>query len=394
MSLGAARTRRSSQLSLPEAKQPSKRPRSTPRAKRSHELHHAPARICVVGVGGGGCNAIIRMLKAKSVPGVKYVGVNTDLKSLGKMRDADMVQIGEALTRGLGAGGVPEVGGQAAEADRKKLRDALKGPDLVFLAAGMGGGTGTGAAPVVADVARKAGALVVAVVTTPFSFEGIRRQETALSGVSGLRDCVDNVIVIHNDRLLHLFGNEDVSMEEALRRADDAVMLGVLSVAELVNVPGEINVDLADVKSIMRLPGRALMAIGESKGPGGALNAARKAVNNPLLDLAIDGARGVLFNVTGGRSLKLNEVNATGEFISSRVDPRAMIFFGMAHEPSWKDRVRVTLIATGIPKGSDLGYGDSTNLASVLRGENPSANGIDLDVPTFLRKPDLFRGRY
>jgi cell division protein FtsZ len=394
MPAGAARTRRSSQLSLPEAKQPRKRPRAAPGVTRSHELDEAPARICVVGVGGGGCNAIVRMLKAKSVPGVRYVGVNTDVKSLGQMRGVDILQIGEALTRGLGAGGVPEVGGQAAETDRKKLKDALKGPDLVFLAAGMGGGTGTGAAPVVADVARKAGALVVAVVTTPFSFEGRRRQETALSGVSGLRDRVDNVIVIHNDRLLHLFGDEDVSMEEALRRADDAVMLGVLSVAELVNVPGEINVDLADVKSIMKLPGRALMAIGESKGPGGALEAARQAVNNPLLDLAIDGARGVLFNVTGGRSLKLNEVNATGEFILSRVDSRAMIFFGMGQEPSWKDRVRVTLIATGIPEGSDLGYGDSTNLASVLRGESPSANGLDLDVPPFLRRPDLFRGRY
>jgi len=394
MSPGASRTRRSSQLSLPEAKQPSKRSRASASPRRSKALDEAPARICVVGVGGGGCNAIIRMLKAKSIPGVKYVGVNTDLKSLGQMRDADVLQIGESLTRGMGAGGVPEVGGQAAEVDRKKLRDALKGPDLVFLAAGMGGGTGTGAAPVVADVARKVGALVVAVVTTPFSFEGIRRQETALNGVSGLRDCVDNVIVIHNDRLLHLFGNEDVSMEQALRRADDAVMLGVLSVAELVNVPGEINVDMADVKSIMKLPGRALMAIGEGKGPGGALEAARQAVNNPLLDLAIDGAQGVLFNVTGGRSLKLSEVNATGEFISSRVDSRAMIFFGMGNEPSWKDRVRVTLIATGIPEGSAPGYGDSTNLASVLRGTNPSGDGLDLDVPPFLRRPDLFRGRY
>ena len=175
------------------------------------------------------------------------------------------------------------MGAQAAEEDRQALEESLQSPDLVFLAAGMGGGTGTGAAPIVADIARECGALVVAVVTTPFSFEGSRRKDTALLGVAGLRDKVDNIIVIHNDRLLHLFGNEDVSMEEALRRADDAVMLGVLSVAELVNVPGEINVDLADVKSIMKQPGRALMAIGEGHGPGGAMEAAEQAINNPLL---------------------------------------------------------------------------------------------------------------
>ena len=356
-------------------------------------LSEQKAKIIVVGVGGGGGNALNRMIEDK-MHAVEFIAINTDAQDLENNNSQTKIQIGKELTKGLGAGANSEIGQQAVEENKEIIINALENSDMVFITAGMGGGTGTGAAPVVADVAKKVGALVVAVVTTPFSFEGIRRQETALNGVSGLRDCVDNVIVIHNDRLLHLFGNEDVSMEEALRRADDAVMLGVLSVAELVNVPGEINVDMADVKSIMKLPGRALMAIGEGKGPGGALEAARQAVNNPLLDLAIDGARGVLFNVTGGRSLKLSEVNATGEFISSRVDPRAMIFFGMGNEPSWKDRVRVTLIATGIPEGSEPGYGDSTNLASILRGTDPSAGSLDLDVPPFLRRPDLFRGRY
>ena len=281
-------------------------PQSAPRRPMPRISDEAPARICVVGVGGGGCNAIIRMMKTKHIPGVNYIGVNTDIKSLNQVQEAEVLQIGGELTRGLGAGGIPTVGAQAAEENRHALEEALHQPDLVFLAAGMGGGTGTGAAPIVADIARESGALVVAVVTTPFSFEGSRRKDTALLGVAGLRDKVDNIIVIHNDRLLHLFGDEDVSMEEALRRADDAVMLGVLSVAELVNVPGEINVDLADVKSIMKQPGRALMAIGEGTGPGGAMEAAEQAINNPLLDLAIDGAQGVLFNVAGGSELKLS----------------------------------------------------------------------------------------
>ena len=351
----------------------------------------APARICVVGVGGGGCNAIIRMMKTKNIPGVNYIGVNTDIKSLNQVEEAEVLQIGGDLTRGLGAGGIPTVGAQAAEEDRQVLEHALQSPDLVFLAAGMGGGTGTGAAPVVADIARESGALVVAVVTTPFSFEGSRRKETALLGVAGLRDKVDNIIVIHNDRLLHLFGDEDVSMDEALRRADDAVMLGVLSVAELVNVPGEINVDLADVKSIMKRPGRALMAIGEGHGPGGAMEAAEQAVNNPLLDLAIDGAQGVLFNVSGGSELKLSAVNQTGEFIASRVDQEAMIFFGMGNDPSFQDKVRITLIATGIPSDD---HRVTRDLDDALRITSGAPGAPDLDLPPFLRRAELFRRKF
>jgi cell division protein FtsZ len=323
------------------------------------------------------------MLQAKPIPGVKYAVVNTDIKSLRTARKAEKIQIGAELTRGMGAGGNPEVGAQAADSGRDALRALLKDTDLVFLAAGMGGGTGTGAAPVVADIAREAGALVIGVVTTPFSFEGARRQETALSGVATIRDRVDNLIVIHNDRLLSLL-DEDVSMEEALHRADDAVTLGVHSVAELVNLPGEINVDLADVMSIMRLPGQALMAIGEAEGPGAALEAARQAVTNPLLALSIDGARGILFNVKAGLSLKLSEVNAAGEFIGSRVDPNAIIFFGMACEPSMKDRTHITVIATGI--GPDAAPGDHEGMPQPTWDIASPLREPDLDLPPFLRK--------
>ncbi|MBI4336237.1 MAG: cell division protein FtsZ [Chloroflexi bacterium] len=319
-------------------------------ARSPHRPHYkeAPATISVIGVGGGGCNAVMRMVKSKPVPGVHYICVNTDVKSLDKVEGAQVIQIGDQLTRGLGAGGAPAVGEQAADSGRTAMKKALGRSDLVFLTAGMGGGTGTGAAPVAAELAKQAGALVVGVVTTPFSFEGSRRLETAHSGIAKLVGKVDNLIVIHNERLLKLF-KHDVPMEEALRMADEAVMLGVLSVAQLVNVPGEINVDLADVRTIMKMPGHALMAIGEGQGPGSAVEAARQAVANPLLDISIDGAKGVLFMVEGGPRLTLGEVNTTGEFIASRVDPDATIFFGMTTDSNIGDKVRITLIATGIP---------------------------------------------
>ncbi len=313
------------------------------------EGREAPASIVVVGVGGGGCNAVMRILREPPVPGVGYVCVNTDIKSLQRVKGAKVVQIGERLTRGLGAGGDPEVGGQAADTDRAVLRNAMGQPDLIFITSGMGGGTGTGAAPVVAEIARRTGALVVGLVTTPFSWEGSRLLEAAMAGVGQLREKVDNLIVIHNDRLLELMG-KDVPMEQALIRADEAVMYGILSVSELVNVPGEINVDLADVKNIMKIPGRALMAIGEAPEPNGALEAAKIAVNNPLLNLSIDGALGVLFCVNGGSTLTLGEVNAAGEFIAGKISPRAIIFFGMVNSEAMQDKVRLTLIATGIPE--------------------------------------------
>jgi len=327
--------------------------------KQGSEVREAPASITVVGVGGGGCNAVMRLLKEPRVPGVRYVCVNTDIKSLQNVHGAKAIQIGERLTRGLGAGGNPELGGQAADVDRATLRNAMGQPDLIFITAGMGGGTGTGAAPVVAEIARRTGALVVGLVTTPFSWEGGRRLEAAMAGVGQLREKVDNLIVIHNDRLLELLG-KDVPMEQALIRADEAVMYGILAVSELVNVPGEINVDMADVKNIMKIPGSALMAIGEAPEPNGAIECAKIAVSNPLLNMSIDGAKGVLFCVNGGSRLTLGEVNAAGEFIAAKIDPRATIFFGMVNSEAMQDKVRLTLIATGIPE--DKGGHRDTNL--------------------------------
>ena len=345
-----------------------------------------PASICAIGVGGGGSNAIMRMMRARPVPGVTYACVNTDLKALGQVEGAHVIHIGENLTRGLGAGGDPEMGAMAAGESRQALKNVVAGADLVFLAIGMGGGTGTGAAPVVADIARQSGALVVAVATTPFSFEGARRLETAHSGITQLKPYVDNLIVIHNERLLSLFRG-DTSLEDALQMADDAVMLGVLSVAELVNLPGEINVDLADVKAIMKVPGRAMMAIGEGEGKGGPLQAAKQAVNNPLLDLSLEGAKGVLFNVTGGPAMTLGEVNEAGAYIASQVDPRAMIFFGMVNGEPGDDTSRVTLIATGISDDEDMTRftADPGSFSSrYLNGRSESAT--DLDLPPFLRR--------
>ena len=342
----------------------------------------APAKICAVGVGGGGCNAIMRMLQARTVPGVRFLCVNTDIKSLQQVSEAHTIQIGGSLTKGLGAGGNPDVGAQAATSGRTQLKKALRGADLVFLTAGMGGGTGTGATAVVADIARETGAMVVAVATTPFAFEGTRRLETAMVGINRLREHVDNIIVIHNDRLLGLT-KEDTSMDAALRMADEAVMLGILSVAEVVNLPGEINVDLADVKSIMQLPGQALIAIGESTS-GGPLAAARNALSNPLLDISIEGAKGVLFNVNGGPAMTLGEVNATGELISLQVDPAAMIFFGMVNNQEPTETSRVTLIATGIPDGgTSFIEGGLSHRAQT--GSTPDQN-LDLDLPPFLRR--------
>ena len=350
-----------------------------------------PARICAVGVGGGGSNAIMRMMRARPVPGVSYACVNTDLKALGQADGANVVHIGENLTRGLGAGGDPDMGARAAGESKQELKKIINGADLVFLAIGMGGGTGTGAAPIVADMARQAGALVVAVATTPFSFEGARRLETAHSGITELTSHVDNLIVIHNDRLLSLFEGK-TSMEEALRAADDAVMLGVLSVAELVNLPGEINVDLADVKAIMKIPGKAMMAIGEARGEGGPLEAAKRAVNNPLLDVSLEGAKGVLFNVTGGPSMTLGEVNEAGEYIASQVDHRAMIFFGMVNGDAKDDLIRMTLIATGIGDEGPDGYGYLDGAYPLSPTSSPGFQGsfprqeVDLDLPPFLRR--------
>ena len=324
--------------------------RTITRARKKLHFREVPATITVVGVGGGGCNSIVRMLQERpSIPGINYVCVNTDIKSLAKAPEGTkVIFIGERLTHGLGAGGDPAVGAAAAESGHEALEKAVKNSDLVFLTVGMGGGTGTGAAPVIAEIIKQTGVMTIAVATTPFSWEGSSRKDTAMAGIARLREKVDNVIVIHNDLMLNLI-KRDVSMRDALKAVDQVVTQGVHSVAEVVNCPGDINVDLADVKTIMKLPGRALMAMGVSNGPRGILQAAQMAVANPLVNLSIDGAKGILFNVKGGSSLTLRDVNSVGEFIAHKVDPRATIFFGMANDPEQNGTGMITVIATGIP---------------------------------------------
>ena len=324
----------------------------------------APARIKVIGVGGGGCNCVRRMLD-QHVPGVQYVMVNTDIKSLEPAAHVtEVVQIGQKVTRGWGAGGDSKIGEKAAEESASQLRSCLKNAELVFITSGMGGGTGTGAAPYVAHLAKEMGALVVGVVTTPFSFEGSRRIGEAIAGVSRLRPYVDNLIVIHNDRLLQ-YVSHDAEMIDAFKTADEVVTQGILSVSELINVPGEINVDFADVRSIMLHPGGALMAIGRGNGKMGALEAASQAIANPLLNLSIKGAQGVLFSVQGGRELTLGGVNAAGEMISKSVRKDASNFFGMSIREDLEDTVKLTMIATGL-KDKDFGGALSGKVKGLL----------------------------
>ena len=318
------------------------------------EWERAPARIKVIGVGGGGCNCVRRMVQ-HYVPGVQYVMVNTDIKSLEGGGDrAQIVKIGQKATRGWGAGGDAKMGQKAAEESANELRQSLKNAEMVFVTSGMGGGTGTGAAPYVAHLAKENGALVVGVVTTPFSFEGSRRMDEAIAGVARLRPYVDNLIVIHNDRLLQ-YVSHDAELIEAFRTADEVVTQGILSVSELINVPGEINVDFADVRSIMLHPGGALMAMGQGNGRMGALEAAQQAIANPLLNLSIKGAEGVLFSVKGGRELTLGGVNAAGELISGHVKKNASIFFGMSIDDSMEETVKLTMIATGLREKDFMG---------------------------------------
>ncbi|MDD5094462.1 MAG: cell division protein FtsZ [Dehalococcoidia bacterium] len=310
------------------------------------------ANITVVGVGGGGCNTVSRLLQERPV-GVNFVCINTDAKALQALNGDGLIvlPIGESLTKGFGAGGDPKVGEQAALPVRAALRQVLSGSDIVFITSGMGGGTGTGAAPVVAEVAKKVGALTVAMVTLPFSWEGHKRMETALSGLSRLRENVDNMIFIYNDMMTKL-APEGATMQEAFKVADEAVTEGIMVVNEIANTPGDINVDLADVKAILGLPGNAMMSVGEGNGKDGAIIAADNAIKNHVSDLSISGAQGVLFTVKGGPKLTLGEVNSIGRRISQAVSRDATIFFGMSIKPEMQHRVRVTIIATGMPEKS------------------------------------------
>src|ERR1700736_4845298 len=305
--------------------------------------------VKIVGVGGGGSNAVNRMVET-GVQGVEFIAVNTDAQALQMSSAMRKITIGGRSGKGLGAGGDPQQGERAAEISRAALVDALEGADMVFIPAGLGGGTGTGAAPVIAEIARRARALTVAVVTLPFSFEGFQRRKSAEEGLARLRGHVDALIIIPNDRLLQL-ADRQMSVMEAFRFADDVLRHGVQGISDLVTMTGLINLDFADVKSVMQNAGTALMAVGEARGDGRAVAAARAAITSPLLDASVDGATGVLINVSGGPDLTLAEVTEAAETIQSAVDPDANIFFGAVIHPRAQDEVRVTVIATGLKEG-------------------------------------------
>lgn len=303
------------------------------------------ALIRVVGVGGGGCNAINRMIEA-DIKGVEFIAVNTDNQALMKNLAPIRIHVGERVTRGLGAGGNPEVGERAAEETIEELREVLQGSDMVFVTCGMGGGTGTGATPVVARVAREAGALTIGVVTKPFSFEGSKRMNSAENGIQKLKESVDTLIVIPNDRLLES-ADLKMSLLDSFTMADDVLRQGIQGISEVITVPGLINLDFADVKTIMSAGGAALMAVGYGKGENRAEQAAKQALSSRLLDITIDGARGILFNVTGGSDLSLFEINQAASIIRETAHPDVNMIFGAVIDENMGDTVRVTVIATG-----------------------------------------------
>ena len=335
--------------------------------------------IKVVGVGGGGNNAVNRMIRS-GLKGVEFIAVNTDAQALAMSEANEKIQIGSELTRGLGAGANPEIGSRAAEESREVLSEVLKGADMVFVTAGMGGGTGTGASPVIAEIAKQTGALTVGVVTKPFTFEGRRRMAQAEKGTSELRNRVDTLITIPNDRLLQVVERK-TSIVDAFRIADDVLRQGVQGISDLIAVPGLINLDFADVRTIMVDTGSALMGIGTSRGDNRAVEAAKAAISSPLLETSIEGARGILLNITGDANLGLFEVNEAAEIISQAADPDANIIFGAVIDESMEDEIRVTVIATGFDHAKKaLPEDDMEDLAI-----KPFANE-ELDVPAFLRR--------
>jgi cell division protein FtsZ len=338
------------------------------------------AEIKVIGVGGGGNNAVNRMITA-GLQGVEFVSINTDSQALQLARASQKVQIGTKLTKGLGAGANPEIGAKAAEESREELLKILKGADMVFVTAGMGGGTGTGGAPIVAEVAKELGALTVGVVTRPFSFEGRKRAMQAEKGIAELKSKVDTLITIPNDRLLQVV-DKHTTIHEAFRIADDVLRQGVQGISDLIAVPGLINLDFADVKTIMMNTGSALMGIGQATGENRASDAARKAISSPLLETSIEGAKGVLLNITGGQNLTLFEVNEASEIIAAAADPEANIIFGAVIDENLKEEVRVTVIATGFDQGS-FASGIIKQQDKISLAVN---NDTELDIPEFLRR--------
>lgn len=356
------------------------------------------ARIRVLGIGGGGGNTLSSMISTSQIQGIDFVAVNTDAQALLTGLAATKVQIGENLTKGLGSGGNPEIGIKAAEESAEKLKDIIEGSDMVFLTCGMGGGTGTGATPIIAKISKDLGILTVAVVTKPFMFEGTRRMVTAEEGIESLKDKVDTLIVIPNQRILDVV-DKKLSLLEAFRVADSVLGQGVQGISDLITMPGLINVDFADVRTIMQDAGSALMGIGTGVGENRAQAAARAAIASPLLEVSIDGARGVLFNIIGGPDLTMSEVDESAKIIAGAVDPDANIIFGAMIDESMRDQIKITVIATGFdetkqrlrelterPEEMEMEMESAT---SVTASEKPAPEGEEeniFDIPAFLRQ--------
>lgn len=372
------------------------------------EEREVPAKIKVIGIGGGGGNAVNTMI-SNNMKGVEFISANTDLQALGISLTTVKLQLGSKITKGLGSGGDPEIGRQAALEDSALIHDVLSGADMIFITAGMGGGTGTGAAPIIANIAREVGALTVAVVTKPFLFEGRQRARIAEEGIKELRKYVDTIITIHNQRLLGVV-NKDTSLLNAFRVADDILRQAVQGISDLIMVPGLVNLDFADVKAVMKGMGKAVMGTGIAKGERRSQEAAQKAISSPLIEEGtIDGAKGVLINITGGINLALHEVSEAATLIQDTVDSEANIIFGSVINPDLEEEVIVTIIATGFDQTSEAREIDTTaktinlrNYKEYITKRDPSAflrktimNEIEAelgldedewDVPTFLRK--------
>jgi len=364
------------------------------------------ARIKVVGVGGGGGNAISSLVAEGGIAGVEFIAVNTDAQALLNNKTSIKIQIGENLTKGLGSGGDAEVGRQAAEESRERLKEELGGADMIFITCGEGGGTGTGASPLIAEIAKKTGALTVAVVTKPFEFEGVKRKFTAEDGISKLKEKVDTLIVVPNQRVLNII-DKKIPILEAFRKIDTVLISGVRGIAELITTPGLINVDFADVKSIMINSGTALMGMGVGSGDKRAIAAIKQAISSPLLDISIEGARGVLFNVVGGPDMTMAEIDEAATIIAKSVDPDADIIFGAVIDDRLMDQLKITIIATKFDdnklklfrfkKGDDYSRPEPEKLETkkeekeadketVNEEEEFLDDSSEFDIPAFLRK--------
>ena len=350
------------------------------------------ATIKVIGVGGAGNNAVNRMIEA-GIKGVDFIAVNTDRQALQKSKASAKIQIGEKITRGLGAGANPDIGAQSAEENKSEIAETLRGADMVFVTAGMCGGTGTGAAPIVAQSAKEMGILTIGVVTKPFTFEGKKRLSQAERGIESLKGKVDALVVIPNDKLLQIIDRK-TSINDAFRMADDVLRQGVQGISDLIAVTGTVNLDFADVKTIMKDTGMAHMGIGRASGENRAEDAAKQAVQSPLLETSIEGARGVIINITGGEDLGLHEVNTAAELVQRSVDPEANIIFGTVTDPNMGEDIQITVIATGFekPEARVASSVDSfvnkqwDKKINSIPTSTDNSNSGDLDIPAFLRK--------